>query len=141
MHLRDFEREFEKRARKTGLEYELRLPATEEQLSETEARLRVEFHEQIRRFYLFCDGFLVYSPQMEVLRLDKMDYIRPNLLHFCTVDSRHQLCFDTSFKNERDQWFVVYADTGFRVTYAMANIWSNKVWVWIDWGRRIWETL
>lgn len=141
MHLPDFQREFVKRAERSGLSYDLWPAATAEQLLVTERRLEVVFHEQIRRFYMFCNGFVARNPHFEVLPLEDLEFIQPNLIHFCTIDHCHRLCFDTSALNEAGQWFVVNAETGFRVTHTMASIWSNKVWAWIDWGRTVWSTL
>jgi len=141
MHLKDFRRELEKRAAKWEMAYTLHPPASEDQVTETEQRLGVTFHEQVRRFYLFCDGFEICVPHFQVNSISRLSYVRASLIHLATVDHEHRLAFDTSALNEAGQWSVVNVDTGFRVTYTMASIWSNKVWVWVDWGRRIWETL
>lgn len=141
MHLVDFQREFVKRADRIGLEYDIWTAATDEHIRETERRLDVVFHEQIRRFYSFCNGFVTHDPHFEVHGLDELEFIKPHLIHFCTVDHCHYLCFDTWALNKAGQWFVVNSETGFRVTYTMASIWTNKVWAWIDRGRTVWNML
>ena len=139
MHLDDFGREFEKRAEKRGLAYELRPPATHAQLATAQRRLAVTFHEQIIRFYSFCDGFEVVEPHFSVNSLHDLDYIDRHLIHLATVDNCHRFAFDTSEMNEAGQWFIVNATTGYRVTFTMANIWTNKVWACVDWQRHIWR--
>lgn len=106
MHLHDFQREFVKRAQRIGLNYDVWPGASDEQLQATEQRLDVTFHEQIRRFYSFCNGFVVRNPHFEVLPLEELEFIQANLIHICTVDHCHQLCFDTSELNEQGQWFI-----------------------------------
>jgi len=131
MHLKDFELAFEKRAASSGLEYRIRPPTQEAAIDAAEGFLRVEFPQQLRDFYSVCNGFLVPSPHIEILRIEALNFIRQDLLHFCTIEQCHSLCFDTSHLNEARQWCILDAETNFRVTYTMASFWSNKVWTWV----------
>lgn len=136
MHLHQISRRFEKLAQ-NGLEYHLGPPATAAAIDAAESRLEVRLPEQVRRFYSAFDGLEVVDPPFKLFPLSEL-HRDGSLLEFCRCDGIHRLAFDTSQLNPRDQWFIVNADTGYRVTFTMASFWSVRMWSWIELGRPIW---
>jgi len=136
MHLDQIPRRFEK-LRQQGLEYHLGSPASAAAIDAAEARLGVRFPEQVRHFYSAFDGLEVVDPPFRVLPLSELER-DGSLIEFCRCDHVHRLAFDTSHLNPRDQWFIVNAETGYRVTFTMASFWSIRMWSWIELGRPIW---
>ena len=103
-----------------------------------ERRLGIVFPAQVKQFYRHYNGLWVEDPPLEVLPVERIAFIRPQLLHFATVDRDHRLCFDVSHTNEAGQWDIVSVPERYRVTLTMASFWSNKLWAWIDRRHMIW---
>jgi hypothetical protein len=120
-----------------GLGYNIAPGASPEALQATEIRLGVRFPDQVCLFYSAFDGFEVNEPAFRVLPLAEMER-DGELLEFCRCDRIHRLAFDTSEINEAGQWFIVDAETGYRVTFTMASFWSVRMWSWIVLRRPIW---
>lgn len=139
MHLDVFIKQFEKQSEEYGLIYELGPPATAADIAAAERRLGVSFPEPVVRFFSSCDGLQVVEPHLKINALDQLKFIGDRLIHLATFDKEHRLAFDVSEVNQADQWSIVNADTGYRVTFSMASFWTNKVWAWIDRRRTVWE--
>jgi cell wall assembly regulator SMI1 len=123
---------------KRGVEYALGQPASDIQVAQAEERLNLKFPEQIRLFYEHYNGLSVKDPPLEVLELNQLNFISPHFLHFATFDHQHQVCFDISHLNDAEQWFIVSATDGYRITFTTASFWSNKIWHWISLRRTVW---
>ena len=121
-----------------ALKHYLASPASEAEIMEAERRLGVSFPAQVKSFYQHYNGLSVDDPQLEVLPIERIDFASPKLLHFATLDGRHNLYFDVSKMNDADQWDIVNTD-GFPVTVTMASFWTNRMWAWIDKRRAIWK--
>jgi hypothetical protein len=117
-----------------GLQYRLGNGASPDRIAAAEARLAVHLPGPVRQFYAAFDGLCVDEPPFEILRLADIER-HVDLLVFCWCDGGHRLAFDTSSINNAGQWFIVNADTGYRVTYTMASFWTTRMWTWI--GRRV----
>lgn len=139
MHISDIANHLARRRRERGLKFTLGPPADQELVAFTEHRLGVHFPAQVHVFYSHYNGLKIDEPRIEILSLDELKFIGPNLLHFVTIDHDHQLSFDTSHLNEAGQWSILTNESGYRVTYTMASFWSNKIWNWVDKNRPIWR--
>ena len=129
---------FEKLSQLQGLKYFLAGPAFEEEIVAAERRLNVSFPPQVKRFYQSYNGLRVDDPQLEVLPMERLDFVSPNRLHFATLDGNRRLFFDVSHLNQANQWFIV-AEDDYLVTFTMASFWTRKMWAWIMEKRAIWE--
>jgi hypothetical protein len=141
MHLDHIAKHLEKRSQAHGLVYILGAPASEIAVADAEQRLITTFPKQVVDFYGAYNGLSVEKPQIEILPIERVEYLNGNptyLLHFASVDHVHKVCFDTSHINEAGQWDIV-TTSGYRITFTMASFWSNKLWAWIDKQRAIWE--
>ncbi len=136
MHLDQIQRRFEK-LRQQGLEYRIAPAASTEAIDAAEQRLGVKFPEQVRRFYSAFDGIEVLEPPFKLYALDELERDDSQLV-FCLCDHVHRLAFKTGQVNDAGQWFIVNAETGYRITYTMASFWSIHMWSWIELGRPIW---
>ncbi len=129
---------FDKRARKYGLQYQLGMPAIQEQIAQAEQNLSVTFSDQIRMFYSTCNGLVVQEPHLEIFSLEHL-IKEEHMLHFAVINRNHQLCFDCSHLNEANQWNIIHYHDGYIITFTFASFWSNKIWAWIDKKREIWR--
>ena len=136
MHLDHIQRRFEKLGQQ-GLEYRIAPAASTEAIDAAEHRLGVTFPEQVRRFYSAFDGIEVLDPPFKLYALEEMAR-EGSLLEFCLCDHVHRLAFETGQINHAGQWFIVNAETGYRITFTMASFWSIRMWSWIELGRPIW---
>src|SRR5688572_12690300 len=119
MHLDQLQRRFETLGQE-GLEYRIASAASTEAIDAAEQRLGVTFPEQVRRFYSAFDGIEVLAPPFKLYPLDELER-EGSLLEFCLCDQVHRLAFETGQVNEAGQWFIVNAETGYRITYTMAS--------------------
>ena len=138
MQLEHFALRFEKLSESLGLKYSLGEPTSESDVSQTAETLGISFPAQVSLFYRHFNGLRVENPQLEILPIEQLDFVFPNLLHFVTLDGNRKLFFDTSHINDAEQWNVV-TENGFCVTMTMASFWSNKIWAWLERKRVIWE--
>ena len=140
MHLDQIPRRFAKLAAQ-GVTIRIGPGAPATAIDAIEARLEVRFPEQVRRLYSAFNGLQVADPPFEVFALSEMFRDDRALLEFCRCDHIHRLAFETSHLNERDQWDIVNADTGYRVTLTTASFWSIRMLTWIELRRPIWFDL
>jgi hypothetical protein len=138
VHLEDFPLRLEELARRKGVEYELGVPISEEEMREVEVFLGVTFPEQVRMFYRNFNGFSVKNPRLEILPIEKLIRDSAGRLLFATMEHGRLIYFETSRTNQAGQWDIV-AENGYRITLTMASFWSNKVWAWLDKSRPIWR--
>lgn len=138
MHLEQLPLRFQKLSKQRELNYSLGDPASDEEISQAERRLRVSFPAQVKLFYRNFDGLRVDDPQLEVFSLARLNFASTNRLHFATLAENRPLYFDVSLLNVAEQWDIVTAD-GYRVTLTMASFWSNKIWAWVVRRRAIWQ--
>ncbi len=139
MDLRDLHSNLQMRARRHGLVFELAPPATEDLISSTGGRLNHVLPDQVQAFYRCCNGLKVADPAVLVFPLQDLQIEPPGFMRFSLFDQRHPVCFDISHLNEADQWDILSAESGFKITLTLASFWSNKLFAWIDRRRPIWE--
>ena len=120
-----------------GLEYRILPGASRAGMDAAERRLGVSFPTQVRLFYGAVDGIEVVDPPFKLYALSEMKRDGP-LLEFCLCHRVHRLAFDTVEINNAGQWFIVNAETGYRITSTMASFWSIRMWTWIEKRRPIW---
>jgi len=137
MHLDDIPLRFQRLAGKRELSYSLAAPASDDEMLSAERRLGISFPAQVELFYRSFNGLQVDDPPLEVLPVEHLNFAS-NRLHFATLDGSHPLYFDVSRTNEAEQWDIVSADE-YQVTLSMASFWSNKIWVWVEKRRAIWQ--
>ena len=137
MHLDHLALRLEKMSVQSGLKYALGEPTSSVDILQTEKLLDVSFPTQVMLFYENLNGLQVSEPKLEILPIEKLNFVSEHRLHFATFDGNQQIFFDTSHLNNADQWDIV-TDEGFCVTLTMASFWSNKIWRWIERKKKIW---
>lgn len=136
MQLYQIRRRFDSLA-SSGLVYRLAPGATLEDIQTTEARLGLEFPEQIVSFWKAFNGLEVKDPPFKIMSLPEMNR-EAGLLTFSLCDRTVRMAFDVRERNQAGQWSIVNADTNYRVTLTMASFWSVHMWSWIIKRRPIW---
>ena len=137
MQLDNVARRLETFRREQGIAYTLGNPTSEAAIAEAERRLGVTLPAQVRAFYERYNGLLVAEPHAEILPVERLEYTAPHRLRFAIMDHTHDLYFDTSHTNPARQWDIVTKE-GYRVTFTMASLWSNRLWAWVIKRRGIW---
>jgi cell wall assembly regulator SMI1 len=122
-----------------GWPYTLGSPASESALIAAETRLGVTFPEQVKVFYRNYDGLVAGAPPVVVHSVANLRFITAEYLLFATIANEHDFCFDVSSLNQAEQWDIVAAATGYRVTLTMASFWSNKLWTVLVKNQPIWQ--
>jgi hypothetical protein len=136
MHLYRIRRRFDSLASR-GLVYRLAPEATLEEIQTAEARIGLEFPEQVVSFWKAFNGLEVKDPPFKILSLSEMNR-EAGLLTFSLGDRTVRIAFDVRGHNEAEQWSIVNADTNYLVTLTMASFWSIHMWNWIIKRRPIW---
>jgi hypothetical protein len=122
----------------SGAEGSVGRPATVDAIERCEKRLGVSLPPAVREMYLSFDGLKAGHPPFVIYPLEGI--VRDeNLLVFSICDQAHQLAFDTRELNRAAQWFIVNADTGYRITYTIASFLSTRMWSWVEKERPIWR--
>jgi hypothetical protein len=122
---------------KQGVVCRLAPGATREVIRESEARLSVNFPEQVALFWMAFDGLEVDLPPFKILPLSEMKR-EGDLVVFCICDRTIRIAFDVRAANEAGQWSILNAETGYCITLTMASFWSTHLWSWIVKHRPIW---
>lgn len=122
-----------------NLQVELGIPATSDQINESERKMGVKFPEQVKWFYQACNGLRVSVPAISVKPVSELKVDQKCKIEFAVFDNQHVLSFDAERINEAGQWTIINSKTGFVVTKTMASFWSNKIFAWLDNRRTIWE--
>lgn len=117
--------------------YRLNAGATEAEVHECEERLSVLVTTAIVPFWTVINGLLVDNPRLEVLPLSKFSLEGKSLV-FAICSNDMSIAFDTAGVNVANQWSIINARTGYRVTYTVASFWSAHMWTWIVKRRPIW---
>ena len=138
MHLEQVSSELQKLSKQNDLIYSLGKAASKEDIFRAEQKLDVVFPARIKLFYESYNGLRVEAPRIEVLPLERLRFVKANKLNFATIDSEHQLYFNTARINEAEQWDII-SENEYLVTKTMASFWSNKIWSWIKQRREFWK--
>ena len=128
----------EKRKSITGLGYALGMPASNEQISCAESKLKVKFPEQVKLFYKMYNGITIDNPHLVVYPLENLVIDNNSIIHFARINHTCELGLDAAKMNEANQWNIITISDGFLITLTFASFWSNKIWAWIDNQRAIW---
>lgn len=139
MHIEHVAAQLKRKSAEIGWSYTLGSPAAESALLAAETRLGVAFPEQVKAFYRHYDGLVAGTPPVVIHSVANMRFVTPEYLLFATIANQHDLCFDVSNLNQADQWDIVPAATGYRVTLTMASFWSNKLWAMLVKNQPVWE--
>jgi hypothetical protein len=139
MHIDHFIYNLEKRAKKNGLKFQVGKPANESAIVAFEERSGIKLPQQVKWFYLVCNGLKVEAPPLEIKLIDDLKADETGKIVFAIFDKKHRICFDASKNNTASQWDILNYDTGFVVTLTMASFWTNKVFAWLDKRRTIWK--
>lgn len=129
----------EKTASARSFGYKLSGPASEEAITAFEARVESPLPRQVAMFYRHHNGLSVAMPAVEIFPVEALNRKEPGMVPFCRLDGVHELSFDVRLRNQADQWTIVNAEFGFKVTLTMASFWSNKIFAWLDMRRPIWR--
>jgi hypothetical protein len=76
-------------------------------------------------------------PHLEVFSIDDL-VARNDLIEFAVFDREHHIAFNTLRVNDANEWDIVNAKTGFRLTHTLGSFMANKTWAWIDRQRPVW---
>ena len=136
MHLGYISTRFQRLSEQRQLGYYVAGPASDEDVLVTEQRLGISLPEQVRLFYRSYNGLRVDEPQLELLPIERLDFVFPHRLHFATLDGG-RLFFDTARINEAGQWTIV-TEGGDRVTFTVGSFWTMHIWAWVEKRRKIW---
>lgn len=139
MHTNHFIQNLEKRANITGLKFQVGKPAIESAFVAFEERNGITMPQQVKWFYLVCNGLNVEAPPLEIKSIEDLITDETGKIIFAIFDKRHHICFDVSKNNAASQWDISNYDTGFIVTLTMASFWTNKIFAWLDKQRTIWK--
>ncbi|XXF77594.1 SMI1/KNR4 family protein [Myxococcaceae bacterium GXIMD 01537] len=140
MRIEEFRGCLERRARTSGLRFQLSPPATEDALEQVARVIGAPLPSQVLLFYRAYNGMLVEEPNLRVLPVEELKLASAGRVPFAMVGDGHWLAFEVGARNVADQWDIVSMDTRAVVTLTMASFWSNKVFAWLDNRRAIWST-
>lgn len=86
------------------------------------------------------DGLRIISNERDIL-FSCSDCIQENsdYLLFAYIDKNIRIAFDLNHKNEAGEWNIINPDNDHVITKTFASFLTNKVWAWIDRGRKIWS--
>lgn len=137
-YLDHLELRLEKRAAAGTFVIERGVPAAEGAVVMTEQRLGLTLPAQVRDFYRRTNGFAVVTPRFRALGLDALA-LDGGLLPFAVFADEHVVAFHTEGLNDACQWDIVVASDRRRLTLTMASFCTNKIWAWLERGRRVWS--
>ena len=139
MHTDHFIQNLEKRANENGLKFQIGEPAVESAIVAFEERNGIKMPQQVKWFYLLCNGLKVEAPPLEIKSIEDLYTDKTGKIIFAIFDKRHRICFDVSKNNAASQWDILNYDNGFIVTLTLASFWTNKIFAWLDKRRTIWK--
>lgn len=115
-------------------------PATMDEMERCEERLGVRLLPPVREMYRSFDGLQIEDPRFAIYSLEGIKRCG-DLLVFCVCDHGHRLALDTRELNEAGEWFIVNAETGYRVTYTVGSLLATRMWSWVQRNEPIWFDL
>lgn len=83
------------------------------------------------------NGMEVDTPHIKLWPIEEFQRQGAKLV-FAQCDRTVSLAFEILERNEAGEWFIVNAETGYRITYTMASFWSVHMWNWIEKHRPFW---
>jgi len=88
-------------------------------------------------FTQVVNGLKTENPSFELI--DFKDWIViDQKIHFATFDKNHKVVFDISTLNSAEEWTILNYNTGYEITLSISSFWSNKIWHWIKYSKKIW---
>ncbi|MEA4936464.1 MAG: hypothetical protein VB102_07460 [Paludibacter sp.] len=69
----------------------------------------------------------------------ELELIDEKFLLFAKINNIENICFDTSNINFASEWDIVNYSNNYLITKTISSFLSNKVWAWIERGRKIWD--
>ena len=131
-------KEIELNLRKVGSSFVLGQGASLETIRESEARLGINFPNEIINFYETLNGLSVATPKFELLRVEELQ--RNNeLVIFGQFNGCVPVGFESSSINSAKQWNIVNSNNGYVITLTISSFLTNKIWAWLLRGREVWE--
>lgn len=121
----------------TGTVCRLGSGASEGEIEAAEERLQVCFPDPVIRFWSSLNGLEVADPPLRIFSLSEL-WLDEGLLFFTICNGTVRLAFDIRSMNVANQWSILAADSGCRITYTMASFWSSHMWTWLLKRRAIW---
>jgi len=120
-----------------GVECHIGAGATLADIRHVEERLQIQFPDPIIEVWSAMDGVEVTDPRLVIYPLERF-VMAAGLLLFAECDAAVLLAFDTTTRNVANQWSVVSADTGFRITYKLGSFCCTRIWTWLNKRQPIW---
>jgi len=76
---------------------------------------------------------------LKLLPQSEIELIDNRFLFFSKINNTEIICFDTIKVNSANEWDIINYSNGYLMTKTISSFLSNKVWAWIERGRKIWE--
>jgi hypothetical protein len=99
MHTDNFIQNLERLANKNGLKFKVRKPAIESAIVAFEEHNGITMPQQVKWFYLVCNGLKVEAPPLEIKSIEDLNIDETGKIIFAIFDKRHRICFDVSKNN------------------------------------------
>ena len=138
MDIKEFITYINKLKGKSELEFTLETAVSSSTIYNIEEKLNLKFPEQVKLFYLSCNGLATKHPSLHIYKIENLE-LDGNLLIFAKFNDTNEVAFDTSQLNNAKQWNIVNAKNKFCITQTMASFWSNKIPAWLKNKRQIWD--
>ena len=98
------------------------------------------FPMSVSDFYLNVKWLKISDPsKFEILSFANLILIDNRYLNFSIIDFDQRICFDTSHFNEAEEWDIVNYESRYIITKTLASYLTNKIWAWLERGRKIWQ--
>jgi cell wall assembly regulator SMI1 len=120
-----------------GVECHLRAGATRAVIRHVEGRLQISFPDPVVEVWSAIDGLEVTDPRLVIYPIERL-VVESGLLLFAECGGGVRLAFDTTMRNEANQWSIVNADTGYQITYTLGSFYCTRIWTWIIKRQPIW---
>ncbi len=119
--------------------FSIQTGAKQADFDNAEKQLQVNIPNKIKDFFVVHNGFNTNEPCFELLPIDNWMYLAKNKIHFATFDNQIKVYFDTSKLNSANQWTIKTYDTDYAITLTLSSFWSNKIWHWLKFQRKVWQ--
>ena len=90
--------------------------------------------------YSLVNGFKITEPRkFELLEPSKLILLDNRYLVFAVFNETEMVCFDTDQLNDASEFNIISYDNKFLITLTFGSFLMNKVWAWVNRGRKVWD--
>ncbi len=138
MHIDQFIGRLDKtRQSKSGFDYKLGKRLELKDFIDVESSLNIKIPERVKDLYLVANGLKTTNPDFELVEISSWK-VDSGLIHFATFDNFSRVYFKITELNQASEWTILNAEDHYEITLTISSFWSNKIWHWIEQGKRIW---